>query len=111
MRIVPRGNEKIKVEEWLTMTNQEVINKFLNRERGQTNKRQILNGVFYYEGRTLQTDGTDLINYSTKIAYYDNNNILHLNKAKYSATTSKIQNQLEQLALAQDKKIIEYTEE
>lgn len=93
------------------MTNQEVINKFLNRERGQTNKRQILNGVFYYEGRTLQTDGTDLINYSTKIAYFDNNNILHLNKAKYSATTSKIQNQLEQLALAQDKKIIEYTEE
>ena len=93
------------------MTNQEVINKFLNRERGQTNKRQILNGVFYYEGRTLQTDGTDLINYSTKIAYFDNNNILHLNKAKYSATTSKIQTQLERLALAQDKKIIEYTEE
>ena len=93
------------------MTNQEVITRFLNRERGQTNKRQILNGIFYYEGRTLQTDGTDLINYKTKIAYFDNDNILHLNRTKYSATTSKIQNQLERLALAQDKKIIEYTEE
>ena len=93
------------------MTNQEVITRFLNRERGQTNKRQILNGYYYFEGRTLQTDGTDLINYSTIIAYFDNDNILHLNKTKYSATTSKIQNQLERLALAQDKKIIEYTEE
>ena len=93
------------------MTNQEVINKFLNREEGKTNKRQILTGVFYYEGRTLQTDGTDLINYSTKIAYFDNDNILHLNRTKYSATTSKIQNQLERLALAQNEKIIEYTEE
>ena len=93
------------------MTNQEVITRFLNRERGQTNKRQILNGIFYYEGRTLQTDGTDLINYTTNIACFDNDNILHLNKSKYSATTSKKQNQLERLALAQDKKIIEYTEE
>ena len=93
------------------MTNQEVITRFLNRERGQTNKRQILNGIFYYEGRTLQTDGTDLINYKTKIAYFDNDNILHLNKSKYSATTSKIQNQLERLALEQDKKIVKYTEE
>ena len=93
------------------MTNQEVITRFLNRERGQTNKRQILNGIFYYEGRTLQTDGTDLINYKTKIACFDNDNILHLNKSKYSATTSKIQNQLERLALAQDKKIVKYTEE
>ena len=93
------------------MTNQEVINKFLNREKGATNKRQILNGYYYYEGRTLQTDGTDLINYATKIAYFDNDNILHLNKTKYSVTTSKIQKQLERLALAQDKKIIEYTEE
>ena len=93
------------------MTNQEVITRFLNRERGQTNKRQILNGVFYYEGRTLQTDGTDLINYTTKIAYFDKDNILHLNRTKYSATTSKIQNQLKQLALAQNEKIIEYTEE
>ena len=93
------------------MTNQEVINKFLNREKGATNKRQILNDYYYYEGRTLQTDGTDLINYTTKIAYFDNDNILHLNKTKYSATTSKIQYQLERLALAQDKKIIEYTEE
>lgn len=93
------------------MTNQEVITRFLNREKGATNKRKILNGVFYYEGRTLQTDGTDLINYTTKIAYFDNDNILHLNKTKYSATTSKIQNQLERLALAQNEKIIEYTEE
>ena len=93
------------------MTNQKVITRFLNRERGATNKRQILNGYYYYEGRTLQTDGTDLINYTTKIAYFDNDNILHLNRTKYSATTSKIQNQLERLALAQDKKIIEYTEE
>ena len=93
------------------MTNQEVINKFLNREKGATNKRQILNDYYYYEGRTLQTDGTDLINYSTIIAYFDNDNILHLNKSKYSATTSKIQNQLERLALAQNENIIEYTEE
>ena len=93
------------------MTNQEVITRFLNREKGATNKRQILNGYYYYEGRTLQTDGTDLINYSTIIAYFDNDNILHLNKSKYSATTSKIQYQLERLALAQDKKIVKYTEE
>lgn len=93
------------------MTNLQVITRFLNRERGQTNKRQILNGYYYFEGRTLQTDGTDLINYTTKIAYFDNDNILHLNKTKYSATTSKIQNQLERLALAQNEKIIEYTEE
>ena len=93
------------------MTNLQVITRFLNRERGATNKRQILNGYYYYEGRTLQTDGTDLINYATKIAYFDNDNILHLNKSKYSATTSKIQNQLERLALAQNEKIIEYTEE
>ena len=93
------------------MTNLQVITRFLNRERGATNKRQILNGYYYYEGRTLQTDGTDLINYATKIAYFDNDNILHLNKTKYSATTSKIQNQLERLALAQNEKIIEYTEE
>ena len=93
------------------MTNLQVITRFLNRERGATNKRQILNGYYYYEGRTLQTDGTDLINYTTKIAYFDNDNILHLNKSKYSATTSKIQNQLERLALAQNEKIIEYTEE
>ena len=93
------------------MTNLQVINKFLNREKGATNKRQILNGYYYFEGRTLQTDGTDLINYTTKIAYFDNDNILHLNKTKYSATTSKIQNQLERLALAQDKKIVKYTEE
>ena len=93
------------------MTNQEVITRFLNREKGATNKRQILNGYYYYEGRTLQTDGTDLINYSTKIAYFDKDNILHLNRTKYSATTSKIQNQLKQLALAQNEKIIEYTGE
>lgn len=93
------------------MTNLQVINKFLNREKGATNKRQILNGVFYYEGRTLQTDGTNLINYTTKIAYFDNDNILHLNKTKYSATTSKIQNQLKRLAIAQNEKIMEYTEE
>lgn len=93
------------------MTNLQVITRFLNRERGQTNKRQILNGYYYFEGRTLQTDGTDLINYTTKIAYFDNDNILHLNKTKYSATTSKIQNQLERLALAQNENIIEYTEE
>lgn len=93
------------------MTNLQVINKFLSREEGATNKRQILNGYYCYEGRTLQTNGTDLINYKTKIAYFDNDNILHLNKTKYSATTSKIQNQLERLALAQNEKIIEYTEE
>ena len=93
------------------MTNQEVINKFLNREKGATNKRLILNDYYYYEGRTLQTDGTDLINYSTIIAYFDNDNILHLNKSKYSATTSKIQYQLERLALEQDKKIVKYTED
>ena len=93
------------------MTNLQVITRFLNREKGATNKRQILNGYYYFEGRTLQTDGTDLINYTTKIASFDNNNILHLNKTKYSATTSKIQNQLERLALAQNEKIVKYTEE
>lgn len=76
------------------MNNLEVINEFLNRREGKTNLRNILNDYYYYKGRTLISNGNTLINYSTPIAYFDKHNILHINKEKYSTTTSKIQTQL-----------------
>ncbi len=79
------------------MNNVNVIKRFLEGESGQTNLRQILNGVFYYKGRTLTTNGQELVNYSTVIAYKEGKN-LYLNSGKYSVTTSKIQRQLENLA-------------
>ena len=88
------------------MTNEQVIKKFLNREEGRTPKRNIPNGIYMYEGRTLQSTGEKLINYSTVIAYFKGNE-LHLNTRKYSITTSKIQSKLKYLAALQNIAIIE----
>lgn len=79
------------------MNNLQVITRFLEGKPGQTNLRNVLNGVFIYKGRTLTTNGKDLINYSTVIGYKKEGK-LYLNKNKYSVTTSKIQNMLEREA-------------
>lgn len=79
------------------MSNKDVLIKFLQGEKAQTQKRKIQNGYYYYEGRTLATDGKFLTNYSTIIAYKEDNK-LYLNKGKYSVTTSKIQSQLNYLS-------------
>lgn len=80
------------------MTNTEVLKSFLQGQKAQTPKRQIQNGYYMYEGRTLTTDGTTLINYTTRIAYKKGINLM-INNKKYSVTTSKIQSQLLRLAL------------
>ena len=75
------------------MNNLQVIINFLEGTPGKTAKRIINGAVYNYEGRTLDTDGSVLINYSTKIGYKKDDK-LFLNSGKYSVTTSKIQNQL-----------------
>lgn len=94
------------------MTNTDVLKCFLQGQKAQTPKRQIQNGYYMYEGRTLTTDGITLINYKTRIAYKEGNNLM-INNKKYSVTTSKIQNQLLRLALEtyRNGNIIFYEEE
>ena len=87
------------------MNNIEVIKRFLNKQPGHTPTRITMNG---YKEQTLKTDGLELINYSTRIAYHQNNK-LYINILKYSKTTSKIQSQLKKLAYNYD--IVEYEEE
>ena len=84
------------------MTNREVIKRFLNKEVAHTPTRITMNG---YKEQTLYSDGTNLINYSTRIAYHKDNK-LYINILKYSRTTSKIQSQLRELAYNFD--IVEY---
>ena len=91
------------------MTNENVIKLFLQKKKAQTNKRQIQNGYYTYEGRTLTSDGNMLINYSTAIAMHVGNN-LYLNITKYSRTTSTIQNQIKRLATQQGFNVIECLE-
>ena len=79
------------------MNNLQVIKSFLEGTPGKTNLRDVLNGIYYYKGRTLETNGQELINYSTVIGYKKEGK-LYLNKNKYSVTTSKIQNTLEREA-------------
>lgn len=55
------------------MNNLEVIKKFLKGEKAQTPLRQVYGG---YKGRTLTTDGEELINYSTVIAYKKDRKII-----------------------------------
>ena len=76
------------------MTNSDVIQKFINFERGQTPLRNIINGYFMYKGRTLRSDGKSLYNYDTLMAYHSDDGKLYINKEKYSVTTSKIQGQI-----------------
>lgn len=84
------------------MNNIEVIKKFLNKQPGHTPLRITMNG---YKEMTLKTDGSELINYSTRIAYHQDNK-LYINISKYSKTTSKIQSQLKELASGFE--IVEY---
>lgn len=84
------------------MNNEEVIKRFLEFKDAKTKKRYITNGYYQYEGCTLSTnrvntDTLQLINYSTPIAMIKNN-VLFINKDKYSRTTSTIQHQLKYLA-------------
>ena len=79
------------------MNNEKVIVRFLERKKAKTALRNVY-GFYTYKGRTLQTDGVELVNYSTVIAYIKENK-LYLNTQKYSRTTSKIQSQLKRLAL------------
>lgn len=89
------------------MNNEKVIRKFLNKEKGKTRLRNILNGIYTYKGRTLESNGVELVNYSTIIAYWKNEK-LYINIKKYSATTSKIQTKLRDLASIKDIQYIEY---
>ena len=79
------------------MSNEKVINLFLDRKQGKTAKRNIVFGCYVCEGRTLQTIDNILYNYNTKIAKLENN-IVYLNIDKYSRTTTKIQNMIRYLA-------------
>lgn len=76
------------------MTNSDVIQKFINHERGETPLRNIINGYHTYKGRTLASDGKSLYNYDTLMAYHSDDGKLYINKEKYSRTTSKIQSQI-----------------
>ena len=86
------------------MTNIQVIKNFLNKKAGHTPLRTTLNG---YEEMTLKSNGLELINYSTRIAYHQDNK-LYININKYSRTTSKIQSQLRNLAELNNLEIVEY---
>ena len=89
------------------MNNEKVILQFLNKRAGHTPTRDITNGIYTYKGQTLKTNGLELINYSTRIAYWQDNK-LHINTHKYSVTTSKIQSKLKRLAESKGCDIIEY---
>ena len=91
------------------MTNENVIKTFLEREQARTPLRTIVNDYYSYKGRTLWTRDNELINYNTRIAYIEDNN-LYINVKKYSNTTRRIQNTLKQLASLTSYNIIEYQE-
>lgn len=89
------------------MSNEKVIKAFLEGKAGHTPTRTINGAVYSYKGETLKTNGVELINYSTKIAY-KKDNILYVNTTKYSVTTSKIQSQLMRLAENYNYTIVAY---
>ena len=91
------------------MNNEKVIKKFLEKEQAKTSLRNIINGCYIYKGRSLCTRDNELINYSTRIAYIEDNT-LYINVKKYSSTTSHIQSKLKQLASLTSYNIIEYQE-
>ena len=80
------------------MSNETVIRRFLEHQTGHTATRNITDGVYTYQGQTLATDGSKLVNYSTVIARHIRANVVEINVKKYSVTTTKIQNKLKQLA-------------
>ena len=79
------------------MNNKEVILAFLNGKNAKTQLRTIVNGCYYYKGRTLWTNNNILVNYSTNMAKIEDNK-LYINIKKYSRTTSKIQSLIRGLA-------------
>ena len=91
------------------MTNENVIKTFLEKEQAKTPLRTIINGYYSYKGRTLWTRDNELINYSTRIAYIEDNT-LYINVKKYSNTTSRIQNDIKLLGKKYNYNIIEYQE-
>ena len=90
------------------MSNEKVILAFLEKKAAHTPTRNIVNGYYTYKGQTLKTNGLELINYSTRIAYHQNGK-LYLNIGKYSSTTSRIQSDLRRLAERKNMEIVEYT--
>ena len=89
------------------MSNDKVILAFLNGKNAHTPTRNITSGYSTYKGQTLKTNGEELINYSTRIAYHKNG-MLFLNVSKYSSTTSHIQSKIRRLAEDLGFKIVEY---
>lgn len=87
------------------MTNRQVIENFINKRAGHTPKRTI-NSLYMYEGMTLRSNGLELINYQTRIAYHQDNK-LYLNINKYSVTTSKIQSLIKKIASDEGLEIVE----
>ena len=90
------------------MSNEKVLIAFLNNEKAHTPTRvvsQYTNNA--YKGQTLSTDGKQLINYQTQIAYHKDGK-LYLNVRKYSSTTSHIQSKLRRLAEERSFQIVEY---
>lgn len=91
------------------MSNENVIKNFLEKEQAKTPLRTIINGYYSYKGRTLWTRDNELINYNTRIAYIEGNN-LYINVKKYSSTTSKIQSKIKLLGKEYNYNIVEYQE-
>ena len=91
------------------MSNENVIKTFLEKKQAKTPLRTIVNGYYSYKGRTLWTRDNELINYNTRIAYIEDNN-LYINVKKYSSTTSKIQSKIKLLGKEYNYNIIEYQE-
>lgn len=88
------------------MNNERVIKTFLDGGQAKTPLRDIQNGYFTYKGRTLYTDGNNLVNYKTTMATLRDGKV-YLNTKKYSATTSKIQNLIRRLATSKGLEIVE----
>lgn len=91
------------------MSNEKVILAFLEGKAAHTPTRNINGGYYTYKGETLKTNGLELINYSTRIAYKERGK-LFLNVGKYSSTTSHIQSKIRKLAEEKGLEIIEYKE-
>lgn len=93
------------------MSNKDVINSFLRKEKNKTCLRDIVNGYYIYKGRTLESTGNILINYNTIIASWNKNGSINVNMKKYSVTTSKIQNDIIRTAKNLNIKVIEKMED
>jgi len=91
------------------MSNETVILAFLEKKAAHTPTRNIQNGYYMYKGQTLKSNGLELINYATRIAYHENGKI-YLNIKRYSSTTSHTQSKIRYLATKNNFQIVEYEE-